>query len=58
MSPNEEKKPVKNATDRYKSIRIKNEDYRLLRKYGYENEVALVEAISSAIKLLVEKEDK
>lgn len=58
MNSNKEMDTVKNSTDQSKSIRIKNEDYRLLRKYAFENEISLVESISAAIKLLVEKEGK
>lgn len=58
MDSKEEKSRSQIVNERYKTVRIKVEDYKLLRKYAYRNEMPMVEAVSKVIELLIEKEGK
>lgn len=44
--------------EKYKTIRIRPSDYKVLKKYSFEQDMTMVEAISIAIDMLNKKEDK
>ncbi|MFJ7729989.1 hypothetical protein ACIQXV_28300 [Neobacillus sp. NPDC097160] len=41
--------------EKYKTVRIKPDDFKLLREYAFINEMTMVDAISKALKLLTDK---